>query len=370
MVCCCRILDYADYPVAWAPGGGYRGRVLAPPDDLPDAVLASALEHSWAMAIASVEYRAVGWGSHHWDVADAAGSRWFVTADDLEEKRLWEDGPTAQCGRLRAALTAAGDLRDCGRTFVVAPVPARNGALLALVSGRFATAVYPFVGGQAFTWGEFSSAEHRLGVLALLAAVHTAPAAASRHALADDFTVPHRAALEAALGPARETAGCRPPADCGPYARPAGLLLRQNAAPVRRLLARYDDLVRQARSRPSRTVLTHGEPHAGNTMLTAGGWVLIDWDTALVAPRERDLWHLDRGDPADFDAYAEATGVGPIPSLLDLYRLRWDIADIASYASEFRRPHAGTANDNKSWQLLNSLMERVSGPEACGRPDG
>src|SRR5215472_6201373 len=159
------------------------------------------------MAIASVAYRAVGWGSHHWDVADAAGSRWFVTADDLEEKRLWEDGPTAQCGRLRAALTAAGDLRDCGRTFVVAPVPARNGALLALVSGRFATAVYPFVGGQAFTWGEFSSAEHRLGVLALLAAVHTAPAAASRHALADDFTVPHRAALEAALGPARETAG-------------------------------------------------------------------------------------------------------------------------------------------------------------------
>ena len=127
--------------------------MLAPPDDLPDAALASALGHSWAIAVASVEYRAVGWGSHHWDVADAAGSRWFVTADDLEDKRLSEDGPAAQSGRLRAALTAAEDLRDCGRTFVVAPVPARDGALLALVSGRFAVAVYPFVSGQAFSWG-------------------------------------------------------------------------------------------------------------------------------------------------------------------------------------------------------------------------
>lgn len=361
-------------PWPGAPGRGYRGRVLAPPDGLSDAVLASALGHGWGIAVASVEYRAVGWGSHHWDVANAAGARWFVTADDLEEKRLWEDGPAAaQFGRLRAALTAAQDLRDCGRTFVVAAVPARDGAPLTLVSGRFAVAVYPFVSGQAFTWGEFSSPEHRLGVLALLAAVHTAPADASRQALADDFTVPHRAALEAALGPVGETdrgPGDREPGGSGPYARPAALLLRQNAAPVRRLLARYDDLVRQARSRPSETVLTHGEPHAGNTMLTAGGWVLIDWDTALVAPRERDLWHLDRGDPADFETYADATGVSPIPSLLELYRLRWDIADIASYASEFRRPHAGTANDDKSWRLLSSLIQRVSGRDLSRRPDG
>jgi spectinomycin phosphotransferase/16S rRNA (guanine(1405)-N(7))-methyltransferase len=100
------------------------------------------------------------------------------------------------------------------------------------------------------------------------------------------------------------------------------------------------------------------------------GWVLIDWDTVPVAPRERDLWHLDRGDPADFEAYAGATAVSPVRSLLDLYRLRWDIADIANYASEFRRPHAGTANYDQSWRLLNSLIERVSGPDSCGRPHG
>jgi spectinomycin phosphotransferase/16S rRNA (guanine(1405)-N(7))-methyltransferase len=177
---------------------------------------------------------------------------------------------------------------------------------------------------------------------------------ASRHALAEDFAVPHRDELEAACDPTSKAGAS------GPYARSVALLVRQNAAPIQRLLARYDDLVRQARSQPARAVLTHGEPHPGNTMLVAGGWVLMDWDTALVAPPERDLWSLDPGDGSILNAYASATGVIPRPALLDLYRLRWDIADIAVDVSRFRRPHPGSIDDDQSWQLLSSLIKRVS----------
>jgi spectinomycin phosphotransferase/16S rRNA (guanine(1405)-N(7))-methyltransferase len=172
--------------------------------------------------------------------------------------------------------------------------------------------------------------------------------------MADDFAVPHREELEAACDPASDIA------DWGPYAYPASHLLQQNAAPVRRLLARYDDLVLQARSQSFRTGLTHGEPHPGNTMLTVDGWVLIDWDTALIAPPERDLWGLDPGDGTILAAYANATGLSPQPSLLDLYRLRWDLADLAVDVSRFRQPHAGSTEDHKSWELLNSLIRRVS----------
>jgi hypothetical protein len=308
------------------------------------------------MAVASVEYRPVGWGSHHWEVADTAGCRWFVTVDELARKRLSEGEPLAAgFGRLRAALAAARDLRDCGRMFVVAPVPARDGGPAARADDGFAVAVYPFIDGQGFEWGEFSSSAHRLGVLDLVAAVHTAPASASRHAMADDFAVPCRDELEAACELAGDVA------DCGPYARAVSLLVRQHAAPVQRLLDRYDRLVMQARAAPARAVLTHGEPHQGNTMLTADGcWLLIDWDTALVAPPERDLWNLDPGDGTVLDAYASATGVSPRPALLDLYRLRWDIADLAVDVRRFRRPHAGSIDDDKSWELLTSLVKRVS----------
>jgi len=334
----------------------YRGQMLTPPDGLPEAALVPALGRSWGLAVASMQYRAVGWGSHHWEVAGPAGLRWFVTVDELENKRLSASEPLeAGFGRLRAALAAALDLRACGRTFVVAPVPTRDGEPLARADTRFGVAVYPFVAGQSFDWGEFSSPAHRLGVLGLLVETHTAPPAASRRALADDYAVPCRDELEAACAPDGDVP------DCGPYARPMSLLARQYAAPIERLLARYDALVLAARARGTPAVLTHGEPHPGNTMLTAGGWVLIDWDTALVAPPERDLWSLDPGDGSVLDAYADATGTRPQPALLDLYRLRWDLADIAADVSRFRRPHTGTIDDDQSWELLSSLIKRVSG---------
>jgi spectinomycin phosphotransferase len=132
-------------------------------------------------------------------------------------------------------------------------------------------------------------------------------------------------------------------------------LLAENEAPVRRLLAHYDELVTVARRQPSRAVLTHGEPHPGNTMLTSQGWVLIDWDTALVAPPERDLWGFDA---ASLDAYAEMTGVRVLRSMVELYRLRWDLADIAASVHRFRRPHTASPDDVKSWEILRSLVTR------------
>ena len=337
--------------------------MLTPPDGLPEAELVRALERWWGLAVASMTYRPVGWGSHHWEVTDTAGRRWFVTVDELEDKRLSQsESLAAGFGRLRASLAAARDLQACGRTFVVAPLPAGDGQPLARVSDRFGVALYPFIDGQSFEWEEFSSSAHRLSVLGLLIAVHTAPPAASRHARADDFAVPHRDELQAACAPAGDAGDGDGDGDGGgPYARPAALLVRQNAAAIQRLLARYDHLVLQARAASTRAVLTHGEPHPGNTMLAAHGWLLIDWDTALVAPPERDLWSLDPGDGTILDAYASATGVSPRPALLDLYRLRWDIADIAEGVSRFRRAHAGSIDDDKSWELLSSLINGIPG---------
>jgi Phosphotransferase enzyme family len=332
--------------------------VLTPPDGLSEGMLTSALARGWDTDVVSMAYQAVGFGSHHWDVLDAAGARWFVTVDELETKQRSLDEPLAAAfARLRASLAAARDLRDCGAAFVVAPVPARDGEPVVRLNDRLSVALYPFVDGQSFTWGEFSTPAQRRGMLDLIVGVHAAPAAARRRASEDDFTVLHRDELELALG---SGSGAADGVDCGPYARPAARLVAENAAGLRRMLARYDELAAAARSRPAGLVLTHGEPHPGNIMLTASGWVLIDWDTVLVAPPERDLWSLDPGDGSVLRGYAAATGVTPRPELLELYRVGWDLADIAVTVSRFRRPHPGSEDDEKSWGGLRDLIAQAA----------
>jgi spectinomycin phosphotransferase len=344
--------------IRWCPAAdtAYRGQVLTPPDGLTDAMLFSALRRCWDLPVTSLTYRAVGWGSHHWEAAGPGGTRWFVTVDDLSQKQFSDDEPlSAAFARLRASLTAAADLRGCGVPFVVAPVAGAGGEPVTRLGDRFTLAVYPFVDGQAFTWGEFP-AWHRRAMLGLVTGVHTAPAAARRHALTDDFTVPYRTELEAAC----DAGG--PAADCGPFARSVSALMRQHAAPIGRLLARYDERVACARSGgPGRQVLTHGEPHPGNTMRTTGGrWLLIDWDTALVAAPERDLWSLDPGDGTLLAEYERATGLTPDPDLLQLYRLCWDLKDLAADVRRLLRPHSGSPDDQKTWRVIRLLTGRIA----------
>lgn len=329
---------------------------MSPPDGLSEDVLTLALAQGWEVTVASLAYQPIGFGSHHWDVVDTTGSRWFVTVDELAAKRHTRDERLdAAFDRLRASLAAATDLAAHGHGFVVAPMPTRDGQPLVRMGDQFAVAFYPFIDGHSFDWGEFSTPAHQQATLDLVVAVHTAAGTAARRALADDFAVPLRDELMAALRPTDEIE------DHGPYARPTARLLAGNATPVEHLLAHYDELVRAARARPARTVLTHGEPHPGNTMLGTDGWLLIDWDTALVTPPERDLWGLDPGDGSILGRYADVTGVIPLPEMLELYRIRWDLADLAVDVSRFRRPHSGNLHDDQTWKNLRSLVAQISG---------
>ena len=79
------------------------------PGDLPDGAVAAAVEQWWRFRVASLEYQAVGFGSHHWLAADAAGRRVFATVDDLGAKlRTAGDSADAVFGRLEAAFATAG----------------------------------------------------------------------------------------------------------------------------------------------------------------------------------------------------------------------------------------------------------------------
>jgi spectinomycin phosphotransferase len=329
--------------------------VLTPPDGFSENALVSVLAAHWRLYVATIGYRAVGFGSHHWDVTDAAGVRWFVTVDELQKRRQsLAEGRDAALERLEHALGAAIELRACGCDFVVAPVVSRAGEPVVLAADDFAVSLYPYVPGMSFEWGEFSSDAHRQAVLELVVAVHQAPEAVRALALADSYGVQKRDELEAVLDGTHDQG-----AEAGPYAGPMRRLLGESGAGIRAALLRYDSMVSHASGLPSRSVLTHGEPHAGNTMLTDDGWRLIDWDTTLVAPPERDLWMLDPGDGSVLASYAAETGVEPVPAALELYQARWDLTDVALEVSRFLWPHEGTDEDDKAWQILVNLAGQI-----------
>jgi spectinomycin phosphotransferase/16S rRNA (guanine(1405)-N(7))-methyltransferase len=323
--------------------------MLAAPDDLEEAVLAAALLDGWGIRAGAMSYLAVGWGDHHWDVRGADGARWFVTVVELTRKRVSDSESLADgFWRLRDSLLTAVALRDAGLDFVTAPATGAGREPASRFGGRFAVAVYPFTEGQSFRWGEWSD-ELRSAVLALVVQVHQAPERVRRLARAEDFWVPFRELTEAVLD------GWDPP-ERGPCTTAVARLLREYTRPVRRRLERYDALVAEARKRPERNVLTHGEPHPGNVMRTSAGWRLIDWDTALLAPPERDLWSL--GDSAMAE-YAAATGVAPRAEVIELYRLGWDVKDLAVDVARFFRPHGESADDVESWRLLSALIRQA-----------
>ena len=333
------------------------------PADLPEALLSDALSAGWGFRPVSLSYQAVGFGSHHWLAADADGLRLFVTADDLSEK-LRDDADTASAafGRLDQAFESALSLRhDAGLDFVVAPLPGTGGRVLRRLNDRYSLVVHPYLADcQSRPDGEFESSADRHSVLAMLVRLHAAEATRPP---ADDFAVPGRAALLAAMHRTGE------PWQAGPYGTRCRDLLARHVADLGALLAIFDELVGRVRTRGDRMVITHGGADAGNVLKTPAGFVLVDWESALLAPPERDLWALAESDPGLLDAYRAATGTAIDSDALALHRMLYDLAEISLYIRWFRSGHDDTADAAEGWQNLQYYLRPAQRwPDLLPRP--
>jgi spectinomycin phosphotransferase len=296
----------------------------------------------WRFDAVTAEYSPVGFGSHHWIASDRSGAKRFVTLDDL-----WKSGggltAEAAFARLSAAFEAARALRDAGLEFVVAPLADVEGRVLRRFMDAFSIAVFPFLDGDTHPYGEYRSDDHRRGVLGLVHRLHTATPDVAAIAAREDFVVPFRAELDRALEELRW------PWTAGPFAAHARDLLRGVQGDLRRALRLFDALVDRVRDDASPWVITHGEPHAANVIWTRHGPRLIDWDTALIAPPGRDLWMLEPGDAVTWRKDASFA----------LYRLRWDVAEVAIYVEGFRATHEATADSIESWNNLVRYSRRL-----------
>jgi thiamine kinase-like enzyme len=162
-------------------------------------------------------------------------------------------------------------------------------------------------------------------------------------ALREDFRIPHRPSLESSLKEMNQ------PWRAGPYSEPARAELRACHEVVQSTLVEYDALVRVTEGSSATWCLTHGEPNGENLVRDrADNWFLVDWESARIAPPERDLWELSHSVLARYQELAGSSQ--PRRDLLHLYELWYALAETSVYLLQFRTRHTHDDNMAESWQ--------------------
>ena len=303
----------ATSPDPWCEDGG----VLEPPPDVTDADVLEVVRTHWEPRADAVEHLAVGWGAHHWRVDVDGEPTLFATLDP--------DLPRHTAESLEAAYASAAAL---GLDFVWPSLPATGGGLTVPL-GRRTMSITGWLDGRR---PEESVAE----LPDLLAVLHAAPAPATARTWTTEISpdLPHllRDLLQqpwtAPLGPAARELVVEHLAQVGGWAREHG---------------RLADL-----ADPSTYVVTHGEPHRRNQWLACGRTWLIDWESLLLAPRERDLATLvHEGRDVDHD-----------PSMVRLFDLEWRLSEIWSFAQWLQGPHTGHTDDRIALGGLTTELTR------------
>ena len=331
---------------------------MTPPADFSTELLTAALREMWGLEVRDIAYAPMGFGSHHWRVDAGGDGRWFVTLDDYVGAGTdVERGPA-----LSAAFRSARALADSGLDVVVAPVPARDGSVPFELRRHQWVSVTPWLEAPRLPSPDDQTAADRRAVTEALAGLH----AATRHVVGiagtDDLRLPERDLLDRALADGI-------PPGAGPYGERARDALAERADAVRRALVVWDATADRARAERDSWVITHGEPHWRNVLADGDGLHLVDWDTALLAPPARDLWHVAGAEGEAVDdvlaAYATLTGRSVTTHDLLVQASRWDLSEVALYAARFSRPHADDADGEIAWAGLTESLSTVGRRESA-----
>ena len=300
---------------------------------LPDGALAALLAEEYGVRAARVAFLARG--------ADPNSAVYRVDGDDGAALFLkLRGGPFAE-----ASVALPRFLHERGIGAVVPPLATRSGRLWARL-GDFAAILMPFVAGDdgfaqpisARGWGELGAA---------LGALHraTPPPALAAIQPREDFS-----SRWCALVRQYQALVEREPF-AEPVAARVAATMRAERVTIDRLVGRAAALGARLRADPPSFVPCHADIHAGNVLTDADGALhIVDWDTAILAPKERDLMFIGAGISDDWRGPGPAAlfyaGYGDTTldrAALAYYRCARAVEDIAFFCDELLASDAGGA---------------------------
>lgn len=311
----------------------YYTRTMLTPPDIPDAALVTALREAYGLDGATVTFLPLG--------ADTSTA--VYRADLLAGQPLFVK---LRRGAIdEASVVVPRWLADRGVAQVIPPLPARDGRLWAPLAG-FTLICYPFVEGHDGFEVELSE-EHWRAFGTAMAALHSAgaPAGLAATLRRERFDPAWRAHVRGFMATLESAA---PPDQA---AADLVAFLREQHAEVAELAARAEALAAELRADPPPFVLCHGDAHAGNVLVDqAGALYLVDWDTIVLAPKERDLMFVGgaqgfRGCSPEEELARFTRGYGSAPvdrRALAYYRYERIVQDLAAFWDQlFLSPDGG-----------------------------
>lgn len=99
--------------------------------------------------------------------------------------------------------------------------------------------------------------------------------------------------------------------------------------------SRLDDMSYILAAKNLPFVLCHSDPTAGNILIGEKNELfIIDWDTPLLAPKERDLFFFQERLEPFMKGYTSIVGETVLDNdVLEFYRLEWNVQEIADFGS-------------------------------------
>jgi spectinomycin phosphotransferase len=252
--------------------------MLVPPD-VQDAQIIACLESAYGLSITEIAFLPLG--------ADTDTAVYRVVADDATPYFL----------KLRrglfpeAAVTIPHWLAKAGMQHLISPIATQTTGALWTRLSPFTLILYPFVLGRS-GWEVDLSEQQWIAFGVALHTLHTTvvPSVLTRAIPHETYTARWRDQVTAFLRQVAEHAFDDPVA-----ANLAGLLQAEHNT-IHHIIARAEQLASILVQQPLEVCLCHGDIHAGNILIGAANRLyLVDWDTLVVAPKERDLMSIGGG---------------------------------------------------------------------------
>ena len=148
-----------------------------------------------------------------------------------------------------------------------------------------------------------------------------------------------------------------------PVAAELAAFLKRERGAISRLVQRAEELASVLQTQADRFVLCHADMHAGNAFIDGDDrFYIVDWDTLILAPKERDLMYVGggqfpNGSPPEEEETLFYQGYGPTgadPVGLAYYRFERIVQDIAEYCAMILLTEEGGADRENGARQLQS----------------